>query len=121
MRPTKWALILVFLLGTCAGCGGSALWRTPVRPPHAGLVTMYSAPLTTNFSNTPVPAKRRVGAASTMYIRDIFFTGLDVAFDDASIQKAAKNGGLSKIYYADYEAKSVLGVFGMFTTKVYGE
>lgn len=56
-----------------------------------------------------------------MYIRDIFFTGLDVAFDDASIQKAAKNGGLSKIYYADYEAKSVLGVFGMFTTKVYGE
>jgi hypothetical protein len=44
-----------------------------------------------------------------------------VAWGDASIQTAAKNGGITKIKYVDYEVNNVLGIFGKYQTIVYGD
>jgi hypothetical protein len=44
-----------------------------------------------------------------------------VAIGDASIQTAAKNGGIKRIKYVDYEVRNILGVYGEYKTIVYGD
>ncbi|NWF93426.1 MAG: hypothetical protein HXY46_10950 [Syntrophaceae bacterium] len=44
-----------------------------------------------------------------------------VAFGDGSITTAAKNGGIKKIKYVDYEVENILGVIGKYKTVVYGD
>lgn len=51
------------------------------------------------------------------YARSFF--GL-VATGDASIETAAKNGGIVKIHHVDYETQVFFGVMADFTTVVYG-
>ena len=43
-----------------------------------------------------------------------------IATGDASIQAAAKNGGITDIKYVDYNVKNILGFIGEYTTTVYG-
>ncbi|MDP6438203.1 MAG: TRL domain-containing protein [Candidatus Brocadiia bacterium] len=113
----KWLLLLPVLL--LPGCMGGSRWQGAVVPPAGALITIYKAPITTDFSNTPV-AKRK-GTASTQYFFDFLFTGSSYAWDDAAIQKAAEDGELTKVYYADYEALSILGIYAKFTVTAYGE
>jgi hypothetical protein len=40
---------------------------------------------------------------------------------DASIKAAAANGGIKTIKHVNYEAKNVLGIYGEYTTTVYGD
>ena len=42
------------------------------------------------------------------------------AVGDASVETAAKNGGITKIHHVDYETQSILGVIADYTTVVYG-
>ena len=44
-----------------------------------------------------------------------------VAYGDASIQKAAKEAGITKISHVDQKSKSVLGLFSKYTVIVYGD
>ncbi len=44
-----------------------------------------------------------------------------VATGDCSIKAAAANGGIKNIKYVDYDAKSWFGVYGEYTTTVYGD
>jgi hypothetical protein len=44
-----------------------------------------------------------------------------IATGDASLNTAAKNGGITKIHHADWKVKNTLGFFGEYTTIVYGE
>lgn len=44
-----------------------------------------------------------------------------VATGDCSIKAAAANGGIKNIKYVDYDAKNILGIFGEYTTTVYGD
>ena len=125
-------------LGLGPGC--SMFYRSPVQPfvvslgpGESGLGSgippavpafiygSYKAPLTTDFRDTPArPA--RVGRAHTTYIMlPLIIVFLDIAFDDASVRKAASNGGIKTIHYADYEMTTVLGLFGSYETIVHGE
>lgn len=114
------AITLVVALGVALwSCAGCMTWQAPVQPPRGLLITVYSAPLTTDFAQTPVGGK--TGKATTLYLRDIIFTGQTLAWDDASVATAARNAGLTTITYADYEILEVLGVFGKFTIRVHGE
>ena len=115
MRTTRRLLLLASLL-LCAGC---AAWHTPVVPPRGLLYTDYSAPLTMAFDDTPVGGK--TGTASTFFLGVPFVFRRAFAWDDASVQKAAEAGGLSRVDYADYHILSVLGVFGKFTIIAHGD
>jgi hypothetical protein len=44
-----------------------------------------------------------------------------VATGDSSIKTAAANGGITKIKYVDYEVENILGIYGKYTTIVYGD
>lgn len=56
----------------------------------------------------------KVGRAYSRSILGLIATG------DASIETAAKNGGITKIHHVDYETQVILGVIADFTTVVYG-
>jgi hypothetical protein len=107
------------LIVLAAGCAG-VTWKAPVIPPRGVLFTQYKAPMTAEFNETDVSGLRS-GSTSTLYVRDPFVTGQGFAWEDASIQSAAKKAGITKIHYADYEMLEVLTIFGRFTVTVHGE
>ena len=100
-----------------SGCA-AVQYKTPVKPPLGILFSEYAAPLTVNFNETP--ALKKVSTSCTSQIFDPFFTQMSIAWDDAAIGQIAKEGGLNEVAYADYEFKSILGVFNTFTVNVYG-
>jgi len=57
----------------------------------------------------------KVGKATSTSILGLVATG------DSSIKAAAANGGIKKIKYVDYEVENILGVYGQYTTVVYGD
>ena len=57
----------------------------------------------------------KVGVAKATSILGLVATG------DASIKAAADNGGIKKIKYVDYDSKNILGIYGEYTTTVYGD
>lgn len=57
----------------------------------------------------------KVGTSEATSILGIIGTG------DASIEAAAKAGGIKKISHVDYEASNILGIYAKHTTIVYGE
>ena len=57
----------------------------------------------------------KIGTSTVTSILGLIATG------DASIRAAAKDGGITKIHYVDYESKSVLGLWSPYTVVVYGE
>lgn len=44
-----------------------------------------------------------------------------VATGDASIEAAAKQGGITVIHHVDWEVKNILGIIGTYRCNVYGE
>jgi hypothetical protein len=110
---------LVGLLALALTCAGCIAWQAPVRPPGGALYTHYRAPLTPDVAGVKVAA--RSGTASTMFVRDPLITGQAFAWQDASIEAAAEEGGLTSVHYADYEILAVLGIFGEFTVTAHGE
>lgn len=93
---------LAFLVSSCAFVASPVL---------GGLYTDVKAPLTA----TSNPVARKVGTAEASSILGIVATG------DASIEAAARNGGITKISHVDYQAKNILGIYATFTVYVYGE
>lgn len=57
----------------------------------------------------------KVGTAKATSILTLF------AFGDASIDTAIQNGGITKVKYVDYDARNILGIYGEYTTTVYGD
>lgn len=109
------AVAAVLLLSACA-----TPFRAPVRPPEGVLVTIYRAPLQIDMDATrPGP---ELGTASTYFIQDPIFTGINLAWGDASIEAAAREGGLETVRHADYARFSFfLGIFQKMTVRAYGE
>lgn len=57
----------------------------------------------------------KVGTAEATSILGIAGTG------DASIEKAAKSAGITKIHHVDQHGTSILGIYAKYTIYVYGE
>ena len=96
---------------------GCVSYTAPFSPPN-GMVTALSAPLQTEFDSTQV--YRTKGEASTLYFHDPILTGMSFAWDDCSVTRAARNGNLAQVAYADYHVLAILGVFGKMTITAYG-
>ena len=115
------------------GLGGCASFEAPVIPPmgvdpinlrpaNALFFTQVKAPLTIDFDGNPCGAAvKKVSNAECTYFLDFLFTASGFSWDKAGIEEIAKEGGITKVSYADYEAFMVLGVFGTYTVNVYGE
>ncbi|MBF0478947.1 MAG: protein trl [Candidatus Omnitrophica bacterium] len=87
----------------------------------AGCATIY--PVGMLYSDVAVPVTvgtgdgsySKVGTAKTMSYFTLIATG------DSSIEAAAKNGGVTRIKYVDHKVKNFLGIYGEYTTYVYGD
>lgn len=95
------ALIAGFLISGCA---------TPY--PYGALYTEIKAPIGAGGDGI---SYSKVGTAKASSILGLVATG------DCSIKAAAANGGIRNIKYVDYDAKNILGLFGEYTTTVYGD
>jgi hypothetical protein len=108
-----------FLVAIVAGCVAAVLLTScsivaPVVPPQGLIYSQTKAPISTDFSNTPVGTKK--GEASASSILGLIATG------DCGIQAAALAGGIKTISHADYQFSSILfGIYTKTTVTVYGE
>jgi hypothetical protein len=57
----------------------------------------------------------KVGIAKSTSILGLVATG------DASMKTAMANGGITRVRHVDYNAKNILGLYGEYTTTVYGD
>lgn len=110
MRRAVIAVLAGFVLMACSGC---AFYSAPVKPPQ-GAFTSIEAPTSTDFSET-TPAGTDMGRSSAHSILGL------VAWGDASVDAAARNGDLSAVNYVDYEYLSVLGLYTKYTTVAHGK
>ncbi len=99
------ALILSLL-----GCIGSA----PIEAPKTPMFSNFKAPLSTNYENIEFGSK--VGKATATSVLSLWTTG------DLSIRTAAKNGGITKIKYVEYEYNNTMFfLYQKMTVIVYGD
>lgn len=105
MKKLFYAVAACLML-TASSC---AIVGTP-----AGMGTLYTG-MTSGEAVTSNPLGKKVGQSSASNILGIVATG------DASINTAAKNGGIKKISHVDSKKTSILGLFATYTTIVYGD
>ncbi len=102
MKMFSICLVATLMLSSCA----------MVKSPLSGFVYVgVKAPVTA----TSHTASTKVGTSSATSILGWF------AFGDASIDAAAKSGGITKIHHVDEESTAVLGIFAKYKVYVYGE
>lgn len=80
----------------------------------AGIGALYTGTSEGQIA-TSNPVGTKVGTSSCIGVLGL------VAVGDASINKAAKDGGITKISHVDVQKTSVLGLFANYKTVVYGE
>ena len=68
----------------------------------------------------PAQATSNEGSSKVGVSRCTSVLGL-VATGDASIAAAMREGGITRIHHVDWNAKNILGVYGEYTTTVYGD
>ncbi|MFA5287531.1 MAG: TRL-like family protein [Candidatus Omnitrophota bacterium] len=103
MKTVTLATMVLFVAVLLAGCA------TPY--PMGMVYTEVKAPV----SGGGNMSYSKVGVSKCTSVLGLVATG------DASIKAAAANGGIKTIKYVDYDAKNILGVFGEYTTTVYGD
>ena len=86
----------------------------------AGCATYQPQGCLFNASKGSVGAAGPTGYAKVGKATSTSILGL-VATGDASIETAAKNGGIKTIKFVDYEVNNILGIYGQYTTIVYGD
>jgi len=86
----------------------------------AGCATPF--PIGLAYTEVQLPCQATSGSQSlkTGTSECVSILGL-VATGDASIEAAMKDGGIQVIHHIDWNAKNILGIYGVYTTTVYGE
>jgi hypothetical protein len=88
----------------------------------SGCASMY--PIGMAYTEAKIPALMgsgsdvaysKVGVSKATSILSLVATG------DASVEAAVKNGNIKTIKYVDWNAKNILGIYGEYTTTVYGD
>lgn len=79
-------------------------------------VTAASCSVTTPITATSNPVGNKCGIAKTTTILSIFGGSAD-----CGINKAAKNGGITRISHVDAYERNYLGIVTVYGVRVYGE
>jgi len=104
MKKISFMVLVLFLAVMLNGCA------TPY--PMGAIYTEIKAPVAVGDGGV---SYNKTGVAKATSILGL------VAMGDCSIKTAAANGGIKNIKYVDYDAKNTLGVYGEYTTTVYGD
>ena len=93
----------------CAGLCGCV--SAPFQPP-CGMLSATRAPLSTDGN---WKAGLKSGEASAKCVLGLY------AWGDCSVTAAAREGGLKRVDYLDYEYDNVIGIWQKVTVTAYGE
>jgi len=104
MKKVSFAVLVLFVAVMLSGCA------TPY--PMGMIYTEVKAPVGAGDSGM---SYSKVGTAKATSILGLVATG------DCSIKTAAADAGIKSIKYVDYDAKNILGIYGEYTTTVYGD
>ncbi|MDD5466064.1 MAG: TRL-like family protein [Candidatus Omnitrophica bacterium] len=104
MKKISFIVSVLFLAAMLSGCA------TPY--PMGMIYTEVKAPVA---AGDGAMAYSKTGTAKATSILGLVATG------DCSIKAAAANGGIKNIKYVDYDARNTLGIYGEYTTTVYGD
>jgi len=104
MKKISFLVLVLFVAVMLNGCA-SVL-------PTGFIYTEVKAPVSATNGGL---SYSKVGTAKATSILGMVATG------DCSIKAAAGNGGIKNIKYVDYDAKNILGIYGEYTTTVYGD
>ena len=104
----------IFLLGVLLWV--SLMFVGCATPGPMGIIaTSIKTPVGLNDGKLNIKSAPRRGKASCWSVLGLFAGG------DNSLQAAAKNGKIKKIWYADYTVKNYFGFYGEYMITVYGE
>ena len=79
--------------------------------PYGAIYTEIKSPVAVGEAGS----YSKVGVSKSTSILGLVATG------DASIKAAMENGRITRVKYVDYSAKNTLGIYGEYTTTVYGD
>lgn len=94
--------VMLFLISGCASMYPVGALYTGVKVPN-------------NMGDGKDVSYTKIGKASANSILTLVATG------DASLEKAIQNGGIKTVKWVDYHADNFLGIYGTYTTTVYGD
>ena len=119
MRRRAFTLGLCLL--TCSGC--APFYRSPVKPPP-GIYPAHgynntSAPVDVRFGPTRIGSKE--GRAEAHSVLALPLLGPLVAWGDASVQEAARDGRITRVDQIDCQVYNILGFYSEYVTIVHGE
>jgi hypothetical protein len=106
MRKLVLTCLFAFAISTMVGCASA---RTPVT---GFAYTDVKAPVTA--TNSKLENLKKGTSTAKSYV------GV-VGMGDASIDKAAENGGITEIHHVDYKTRVILGIYAKTKTIVYGK
>ena len=117
MQKTIVVLLAAMLVTSLAGCAGMSPQVFSGGTPVGGWVyTDVTAP----SQKLHAPLDEGVTVLKVGKATAISVLGL-VGVGNASIDKAMKNGRITKIHHIDHKIRSVLGLYAEWTVIVYGE
>lgn len=119
----RMAGVLLAAAASLLSAGCTVMYQASVVPPQGALYTHLTAPLTHDLKSTPCgKLVKKYSKSKSYYFHDPVFTGLDLSFhvDGELMNQIAREGGISKIAYADYELVAILDAYAKFTINVYG-
>jgi hypothetical protein len=109
MRKTVMSLVVVlFAVMVLSGCA------TVQSPLQAMIFTDIKVPSYRLQAPLDSATYSKVGTASCTSV-------IGIATGDASIDAAAKNGGITQIHHVDSDIYNILGIYVKYTTIVHGE
>ena len=109
---------LLALLAVC-GCVSVKGDRTLVPP--SGLYAHFRAPLFVNRAAVPCDGLKSGTSSASVYIKEWVYSGISAEVCDMTLRDAVANGGLKKVYFADYEQRTFFGFVTVFTVTAHGE
>ena len=89
-------------------------------PLLVGCATSYPVGGLYTKLNLPVSCESEAKSMKTGTSQCTSILGL-VATGDISYEAAMRNGGITKVNHADWEAENILGIIGNYKLTVYGE
>ena len=102
-------VVLSLLLLLLPGCVGNGL-----------LYTRVTEPATLNFDKTPVGSKR-VLIQSYRLQEPVTGYGVSTEWEADPVKTAARQAGVTNLFFADMQTLSILGVYRQRTLIVYGD
>lgn len=119
---TRWGPVaLLCLLAVCGlGCQ-SVSYNAPIIPPPGVLYSEFNAPLILPDKGVDISGLDMVEIHTSHFqIPYAYLRIINLAWGEAALEEAARQGGFDDIVYADYKFTTILSVFSTFTVRAYG-